>query len=315
MSSGRGGGRSYRPLSDTEVRALKEQPLDDIQKLLDKVKLVGRFEELLKAPSDNDLRALFLDAGQGNCAVLKLPDGRIMVIDCNTDGADDNVVNLLKRAGISRIDVLVATHPDRDHMSGLAHIAKVFEVTELWKVAFEKTAENASRESLEAYEEYERAIDALRSEGTRILNPTVDSYDRKFGGAAVEVLAPFSRNPTDYRNANDTCMVLRISHAGQSFLFAADTTTKTWDELLKQGSVKATVFQASHHGAESGFHPDLMKSVKPELVVVSVGSNAFGHPDPAPMGEYGKASKGVVRTDDGLVAVHVKKDGTMDFVQ
>jgi competence protein ComEC len=315
MSSGRGGGRSYRPLSETEVGALREQPLDDLQKLLDKVKLVGRFEELLKAPSDNDLRALFLDAGQGNCAVLKLPDERIMVIDCNTVGADDNVVNLLKRAGITRIDVLVATHPDRDHMSGLAHIAKVFEVTELWKVAYEKTTENASQESLETYEEYERAVEALRSEGTRILNPTVDSYDRKFGGATVEVLAPFSRNPTDYKNANDACMVLRINHAGQSFLFTADTTAKTWDDLLKQGGVKATVFQASHHGAESGFHPDLMKSVRPELVVVSVGSNAFGHPDPAPMGEYGKASKGVVRTDDGLVAVHVKKDGTMDFVQ
>jgi len=312
---GGGGGRSYSPLSDTEVSTLTQKASQELQEQLEKAKLVGRFDQLLKAPPDGDMRVFFLDAGQGNCAVVKLPDGRIMVIDCNTEGANDNVVSFLKRAGIKQIDVLVATHPDRDHVSGLAHLAKLFQVRELWKVAFKKTEENASPESLEAYAEYERAVDVLRAKGTKILNPTQDTYDRNLGGANVEVLAPFSRIPDDYKTANDACMVLRISHAGKSFLFTADTTTQTWEKLIKSGNVSATVFQASHHGAESGFHPDLMQAVKPQLVVVSVGRNPFGHPDAAPMKEYAKAPKGVVRTDDGLVAAHVKKDGSTDFVQ
>ncbi len=312
---GGGGGGSYTPLSDAEVRSLRTDVASDIEKKLEKAKLMGCFHELLKAPADGDLRVFFLDAGQGNCAVVKLPDGRIMVIDCNTEGVNDNVVNFLKRAGVTQIDVLVATHPDRDHVSGLAHIAKLFQVRELWKVAFQKSEENASPESLEAYTEYERAVEVLRSKGTRIVNPTVDTYDRNFGGATVEILAPFSRNPADYKTANDASMVLRINHTGKNFLFTADTTTQTWEQLLKKGDISATVLEASHHGAESGFHPGIMQAVKPELVVVSVGRNPFGHPDPAPMKEYERAPRGVVRTDDGLVAVHVKKDGSTDFVQ
>lgn len=312
---GGGGGRSYRPLSDTEVRSLRNQVSDDIQKKLEKAKLVQRFDVLLKLPSDDDLRVFFLDAGQGNCAVVKLPDGRIMVIDCNTEGANDNVINFLKRAGISQVDVLVATHPDRDHISGLARLAKLFDIKELWKVAFKKTEENASSESLEAYADYERAVEILRSKGTRILNPTVESYDRNFGKATVEILAPFSKNPDDYKTANQACMVMRVRHAGKSFLFTADTTTETWEKLIKAGGVSATILQAGHHGAESGFHPDIMKAVQPQLVVVSVGKNQFGHPHSAPMDEYEKASRGVVRTDDGMVAVHAKKDGSTDFDQ
>lgn len=312
---GGGGGGSHTPLSDAEVESLQEVVASDIQKQLDKAKLIRRFHELLKAPSDEDLRVLFLDTGQGNCAVVKLPDGRIMVIDCNTEGANDNVVNLLKRAGIKRIDVLVATHPDEDHISGIARVARLFTVSEVWKVRFEKTSDTASPESLEAFDEYKRALDVLRSKGTRMVNPTIDSYDREFGGARIEVLAPFSRNLSDYKNANDACLVLRVSHKGKSFLFTADTTTKTWDKLLKGADLSASVLQASHHGAESGFHPGIMRAVGPELVVVSVGRNPFGHPHSAPMKDYQKAPKGVVRTDDGLVAVHVKKDGSAEFVQ
>jgi competence protein ComEC len=315
MGGGGGGGRSYRPLSDTEVGSLRAEVSVELQKKLEKAKLVQRFDVLLKLPSDNDLRVFFLDAGQGNCAVLKLPSGQIMVLDCNVEGANDNVVNFLKRAGISQIDVLVATHPDRDHISGLARLAKLFQVKEVWKVAFEKTEENASPESLEAYAEYERAVEVLRSKGARILNPTVESYDRNFGKASVEILAPLSKNPGDYKTANDACMVLRVRHAGQSILFTADTTTATWEKLMKGGDLSATILQASHHGAESGFHPDIMKAVRPQCVVVSVGRNQFGHPHAAPMKEYEKAPKGIVRTDEGMVAVQVKKDGGADFVQ
>jgi len=315
MGSGGSGGRSYHPLTDTETRSLINEVSNDIQKKLEKAKLVQRFDVLLKLPPDDDLRVFFLDAGQGNCTVVKLPDGRVMVIDCNTESANDNVINFLKRAGISQIDVLVATHPDKDHISGLARLAKLFTIKELWKVAFQKTEDNASSESLEVYADYERAVEVLRSNGTHILNPTVDTYDRGFGKATVEILAPLSKNLTDYKTANEACMVLRISHGGKNFLFTADTTTQTWEKLIKSGGVSATVLQASHHGAESGFHPDIMKAVQPQLVVVSVGKNQFGHPHDAPMNAYEKAPKGVVRTDDGTVGVHVKKDGSTDFVQ
>src|SRR5215471_7763493 len=154
MGTGRSGATWPHPLTDTETRSLINELSDDIQKKLEKAKLVQRFEELLKLPSDNDLRVVFLDVGQGNCTVVKLPDGRIMVIDCNTDSANDNVINFLKKAGISQIDVLVATHPDQDHISGLARLAKMFSIKELWKVAFQKTEENASQESVEAYADY-----------------------------------------------------------------------------------------------------------------------------------------------------------------
>ena len=78
--------------------------------------------------------------------------------------------------------------------------------------------------------------------------------------------------------------------------------------------VKISILQAPD-SILAGFHPGIMRAVGPELVVISVGRNPFGHPHSAPMKDYQKAPKGVVRTDDGLVAVHVKKDGSAEFVQ
>src|SRR3989442_97927 len=189
MGGGGGGGR-YRPLTQSQVGKEFQSASSEIQRQLDQAMLAQKLGKLLSLPPNDDLRCLFLDAGQGNCAVARTPDGRTIVIDCNIEGANDNVVRILKQAGIVDIDVLIATHPDWDHVSGLASLAKHFRVSELWKVTFSKTPDNASPDSIEAFREYEAAVAALREGGTRIVNPTVDTYDRVFGGARVEILAP-----------------------------------------------------------------------------------------------------------------------------
>ncbi len=312
---GSGGGARYHPLTPAQVGQELQSAGSQIQRQLNQALLAQRLEKLLSLPPSDDLRCLFLDAGQGNCAVVRTPDGRTIVIDCNIEGANDNVVRMLKKAGIVEIDILIATHPDWDHVSGLASLAKHFSVGELWKVTFSKTADTASPESVEAFREYEASVAALRESGTRIVNPTVDTYDRVFGGARVEVLAPFSRDAADYRDANDACLVVRISHKGKSILFAADTTQATWKELMNRGQVSATVLHASHHGSESGYVPGLMEAINPSLVVVSVGPNPHGHPHEGPMSAYSRAAGGVRRTDDGLVGLQIATDGTLTFAQ
>jgi len=312
---GGGGGGRYRPLTPAQVGQEFRTAGSEIQRQLDQALLAQKLEKLLSLPPNDDLRCLFLDAGQGNCAVVRTPDGRTIVIDCNIEGANDNVVRMLKRAGIGEIDVLIATHPDWDHVSGLASLAKHFHVRELWKVTYSKTPDNASPESVEAFREYEAAVAALRDAGTRIINPTVDSYDRIFGGARVEVLAPFSRNSADYRDANDACLVVRVSHKDKSVLFAADTTQSTWKELMSRGQCLATVLHASHHGSESGYVPGLMEAINPQLVVVSVGPNPHGHPHGGPMSAYSAAPGGVRRTDEGLIGLQIATDGTLTFAQ
>jgi beta-lactamase superfamily II metal-dependent hydrolase len=302
-------------LSRAETGRELEAPSLYIERQLHQARLAERLGDILSFEPKDDLRCLFLDAGQGNCAVVRTPDGRTIVIDCNIEGANDNVVRLLKKAGIAEIDVLIATHPDWDHVSGLASLAKHFSVRELWKVTFSKTPDNSSPDSVEAFKEYEAGVASLREAGTRIINPTVDSYDRVFGGAHVEVLAPISRNAADYRDANDACLVVRISHKEKSILFAADTTQATWKELMSRGQCSATVLHASHHGSESGYVQGLMEAISPQLVVVSVGPNPHGHPHGGPMSAYSTAPGGVLRTDDGLIGLQIASDGALTLAQ
>jgi competence protein ComEC len=223
-----------------------------------------------------------LDVGQGDAILLRGPSGEAVLVD----GGPDPVVlaAALRRRGIRRVDLLVATHRHADHTTGLAGVTADLEVRRFWHPGAPGEDEPLDRLVADLTE---RSVDVrVPRLGTRL---TVGSFE-------IEVLGPRRR----YASPNDGSIVLLVRAAGRSALLAGDVETYAQADL---GPVRADVLKVPHQGAATT-DLDWLRASAGRVAVVSVGPNDFGHPSPEVIATLEAAGATVYRTDrDGDVVL------------
>lgn len=254
----------WRPLSSQSERECKlhrlVKPLTAVQLLL--------LATLVLHPSssggaDATLRVDFLDVGQGDSALVTMPDGTTLLVDGGgrpsfpvaNDSArrigETVVSEYLWWRGLSAIDYVVATHADADHIEGLTDVLRNFSV---------KAALAGPQTHLETRTHVEtiRAGDVMR-----------------FGEVEVSVLWP----PADGgRSDNDNSVVLRIRFGERTILLTGDI-EKAAERSLGERPLKADVVKVPHHGSKTSSTESFVKATKPAFAVISVGRRSmFGHP-------------------------------------
>jgi len=245
---------------------------------------LGGLELRLRAverPRDQ-LRVSFLDVGQGDAALIDLPDGRAMLIDAggNPGGGPDPgewaLVPLLRARRRSHIDWVVLTHPHPDHYGGLGALLDAVSIGELWDNGQGPAEVDLNAPSAEAAGLVARA----RSAGARVRGPAqLCGRPVRAGAARIEVLAPCPRHDPAY-DANDNSLVLRVDYGRRSFLFAGDVEAHGEAALVASGArLRADVLKVAHHGSRTSSTPAFLRAVAPSLAVISAGAtNRFGHP-------------------------------------
>ncbi len=248
--------------------------------------LLGAFEWHLRATEQPTgvVRATFVDVGQGDAALVDLPDGRLLLIDAggNPGGGPDPgraaLLPLLRARRRDRVDIAVLSHPHPDHYGGLAAIAEAMPIDELWDSGQAADEANLSPTSAEAH----ALIQQLRARGTRVLHPAdLCSHPRHIAGATIRVLAPCPGYDSGY-DANDNSLVLRIDHGPHSFLFTGDAELHAEQRLLATSTaLDADVLKVGHHGSRTSTTPAFLSAVSPTIAIVSAGpGNRYGHPHP-----------------------------------
>jgi competence protein ComEC len=252
---------------------------------------------------DGRLRVTFLDVGQGDAAWIEMPDGKTMLIDGggvygNFDLGRLAIAPYLWNTGRRRIDYLVASHPQLDHMGGLSYIAKKFRVGELWTNGMEKDADfyRQFREIVSA-----RAIPEERI--TRVDRPL------DLGGARILLFHPtpgtdFKSVPSRSASDNNRSLVIRIGYGREAVLFTGDIERPAERDLLGWGNrLNATILKVPHHGSRTSIDPDFLSRVGPAVAVISVGeNNPYRHPSPETLAAYALLGAQIYRTDrDGAV--------------
>lgn len=255
-------------------------------------------------PDGDRWRVSFLDVGQGDSAVVELPDGQTVLIDGGTryerfDMGRGVVAPFLWNRGIDRLDHVVATHQQLDHVGGLIWVLRHIPVRRYWENGVERTERFAA--DLTAALNDGRIFRSTAVRGQELLRP---------GPCTLTVLNPSweaglerSTQRLDGASLNNQSIVLRLECGAQSVLFAADIEVDGLRRLGENGRRPVTVVKVPHHGARSSFDRDWIEQIRPQYAVISVGrANSYGHPVPDVVQAYAKGRTTVFRTDvDGAV--------------
>lgn len=273
-----------------------------------------KIRQMIAMTRPGELGIVCLDAGQGDATIVRLPNGKVMVVDCNVDNSPEDIVKYLKDAGIKRIDYLVITHPHYDHMSGMKDIADNFEVGEVWTTHYKRKKSEEPPGSYEAYRDaYVKGLGKLERKGTPIKKPNASNDPIvKDGKLEVRVLGPSASVQGNNEDIHEESLVVQIKTGKTSVVFTGDTTNGQLDRIGKYYPIEGTtLWHASHHGSNEGANEDVLRQVKPKYTVIPVGKgNPHGHPHDDAMKTYKKTTQEkVYRTDKGNIGFRFNSDG------
>ena len=254
----------------------------------------------MKAVDEGTMELHALDVGQADCTLIRTEAGYVLV-DTGEAVTARRVVAYLRRAGVDRLAYLVLTHPDSDHIGGAPAVLAAIPTD---AVILPRLHES-DRPQTEVYLALE---EALATSCARVIEATAGDIMR-VGALQLTILAPLH---DDYEDINDYSVVVRMDFGETSFLFTGDATAPVEAELLEKYTdelLRSTLFQAGHHGANTSNTKDFVAAVAPEIVVVSCGANAFGHPSGEALVSYALAGATVYKTGEEGTIVFVS-DGT-----
>jgi competence protein ComEC len=256
---------------------------------------------LLAVRGDGALHATFIDVGQGDSIFVVFPRGTTRLVDAgglsaasSFDIGDRVVAPVIRHAGFRRIDYLVLTHGDPDHIGGAGAILREFRPREVWEGIPVPRFEALT--ALRVATQLSRARWANVHAGDRLV---VDG---------VEVVARHPRTAEWERQKvrNDDSIVLELRWRDLSVLLTGDTGRAVEREIgATIPAARLRVVKIPHHGSLTSSAPEFLAAIRPQLAVVSAGrSNHFGHPVPDVLDRYTAIGAEVFRTDrDGAVTM------------
>ncbi len=228
---------------------------------------------------------LFLDVGQGDCALIRTAAGDIL-IDAGTEASQSELCMRLESLGVQNLALAIFTHGDEDHMGGADAVVSLFAPREVWlggELPDNETAERFSAEALKA--------------GTAITR--VSSAEiRQIGDLTVSVLYPFDVNAA---SGNETSVVVKINLGDIDMLFTGDVGTEEEEAMLAhfgEGQLDCELLKVGHHGSNTSTGDAFVSAVSPQYAVISCGAgNSYGHPTGAVLQRLESAGATVLRTD------------------
>ena len=234
------------------------------------------------------LTVYFLDVGQGDAIFIDSPQhGRVLV----DGGANRKVLselgNILPFAD-KRIDVVVETHPDKDHIGGLPEVISRYEVGMFLEPGVE--SENAIDDELKKRVRQKDIPDVLARRGM-VLN----------FGDGVKLIMLFPTQDVTNWETNRASIVAKLVYGDKSFLLTGDSPIPIENVLvnLDPKILDSDVLKAGHHGSKTSTSLEYAQAVSPEYAVISAGKdNSYGHPHQEVLDILEKVGAKIVSTAD-----------------
>jgi len=213
----------------------------------------------------------FFDVGQGSAVLIDALNGNQVLID---GGPGDAILNKLGEVMSyfdRKIELVILTHPDADHLSGLVEVLRRYEVGEILETGI---ADSSS--------EYQAWKDLIGEKNIPMVFAQAGQIIKIADGLEIKILYPFSKiNGQDFsKNTNNTSIAGKIIYGKNSLLFTGDAEEAEESSLLYSGlDLKAGILLVGHHGSKNSTGQEFLSAVAPQSAVIQVGAkNSYGHP-------------------------------------
>ena len=235
------------------------------------------------AADPDKMEVHFIDVGQGDSTLITCGE-HSMLIDAGDDSKGTAIQNYLKKQGIEKLDYLVLTHPDSDHIGGAPVVITKFEIKRVFVSNYEK--DNKS---------YQKLIQALDDKNLKYTTPRVGAK-YNLGTATITIIAPNK----EYDNPNDASLALIIQNGDNKFIFTGDAGEEAEQDILDNGlDISADVYHVGHHGSKTSSSRAFLRAIKPSYAVISCAEgNSYGHPHAETLNNLRSRGVKVYRTDE-----------------
>lgn len=244
---------------------------------------------------EGEMKVWFFDVGQGDATFLEFPTGEQVLIDAGVNGRILQKLGSVMSPLDREIDIVIATHPDADHIGGIADVFEHYEVGSFYETGARKYTRTV-----------DHMVEAVQMEGAehRYISK---GEEIQFGDTILETLYPEETYedivPDD---ANELSLTFLLRYGETELLLPGD--------LGKEGELEITdelfdidILKSGHHGSSTSSAAKFLNTIKAEVVIVSAGlDNRYGHPHDIVMKRYRDRNMRVLRTDlDGDVLLRI----------
>jgi len=244
-------------------------------------------QEVMTEPLDSELNVHFINVGQGDSVLLDYGEVELL-IDGGDNACESTVPEYIAPFVDGNLDIVVATHPDADHIGGLDAVLNEYQV--------DLVIDSGYAKDTVTYDDY---LTASGNAANHIEDDDMTfTVDDQF---TIEIIETGDLYP----DANDQSVIVYVSYGDTDFLFTGDAASNVEDVLIERGLEKINVFKAGHHASKYSNSDAFLDVIDPDYVIVSCGiDNSYGHPHLEAVYRFLKHTDEVYTTaDNGSIIV------------
>lgn len=244
---------------------------------------------IINSQRKQNLKVVFFNVGQGDSILISQGSKQLLI-----DGGKDGKL-LLQELGEfipfwdRKIETVIETHPDADHIGGLVEVFKSYEVQSIIK-----TEAQSDSQTFKVLEEL------IGNEKSEIIEARSGEKIKFSQDAEVDIIFPLEKIAENIKDTNSASVTLKLAYGDNKFLFTGDLPIEQEKEILnKNVDVKADVLKVGHHGSKYSTSDEFMRAVSPSDAIISVGkNNSYGHPHADILKKLNENKINVLRTDE-----------------
>ena len=237
--------------------------------------------------SNHNLRFHFIDVGQGDSSLIITPKGKTILIDAGDEAHAKKVVSYIREQGIEKLDLVIATHPDADHIGGMDKVIKNFDID-----VFAMPDVSAKTNQ---YKQIQRELKTKKMKATRLYQGDEVQIDDDID---FEILSPVKGKK--YDDTNEYSIVAKIVYKDTSFILMGDATMENEVDIINNvPDIDIDVLKLGHHGSSTSSSDYFITKTSPNIAIISCGkNNKYGHPHQEVMRVLKKHGVTPYRTDE-----------------
>lgn len=225
-----------------------------------------------------------IDVGQGDSILVQTPTNKNILIDVGDEDSENIIISYLRQKRIKTIDIIIATHPDSDHIGSLDNIIKKFNVNSIY-MPEQSTDSEAYQNLINSCTDKNLSIQHLYKNDVLNIDNNINIY----------VLSPSYIQ----EESNLNSIVFKLTFNDNSFLFMGDAEEENEKEILHSFKLNNINFiKIGHHGSNSSSSLEFIKKISPDIAAISCGyKNQYGHPHREVINNLKQNHVSIYRTD------------------